>query len=710
MTQRSIRTVLLVALAALVLGAVAGVAAQSTGDLARSPQSALLAFTCQYNEGSARSEIRASLTGPGAAALAEADIASLSVARTGGEPLPAESVSLAPAAGRGPLRLVLVIDTTDTMPLSQIQDVLLGDTGFLPGLLVEDEVALVAVDETVTNPTPFYADKNALYNDHVADMSVRAGNNVVYEGIRAGVGATTPNSPTRQAVLVITDSGYSTERAAEADALVAEIVTVAQASKAQIYTISFQSLNALNVPDDALLTRLGAETSGASWIYSGDKSPVAIGAAVSTAMQEFYAALNAESVISADLTGLEADETGFIPLDLTVTLGSGETLTSTISCAPPPVAGQDVVVPLYTVAFRNLVEGLRVTEPLVVQAAAAPDPLPPGAVFRFFLDDEPTDSPTPQFTLAPANLDPGQHTLRVQLRDEAGTTLATAPTVTFYTQRPLVLTTAAGSTANLSGAVTLRADNASDNMGAVEFTLIDANDPGRTLSLGTAPAQDGAAVLEVPNIQEAANTLLPNQTDGWNLQIAAVAPGTAPDAPPLGASNTLNVSVQPMPALDTGMLVNTALPIAVAVVLLLINLFLLGRIRKARIRKKINRPDSHDLSPNLMQLTVSRGGHRQTYVLTKKTMYIGRGSGNDISLDDDANVSRQHGVVMWRGQRWWYANRKPKVKSRINGRNYKGLALARLDNPTEINIGDYQIVFHGGESQRDISDLVKTNL
>jgi hypothetical protein len=152
------------------------------------------------------------------------------------------------------------------------------------------------------------------------------------------------------------------------------------------------------------------------------------------------------------------------------------------------------------------------------------------------------------------------------------------------------------------------------------------------------------------------------------------------------------------------------LPVGLALLFLIVDFVLWRQLKKARIRKKINRPDGHDLSANLMQLTVSRSGNRQTFVLTKKTMYVGRGSGNDISLDDDANVSRQHGVVMWRGQKWYYANRKSKVKTRVNGKNLKGLAMVKLENPSEINIGDYQIVFHGGETQRDISDLVKTNL
>jgi hypothetical protein len=708
--NKRISFTVLIALMALFLIAATGALAQADG-LTRSEQPQLLAYTCSFNEEAGRTEIRAALTAAGGGPVAESDLGNVSVARVGGEPLPAESVSIAPADGRPPLRMVLVIDATDTMPLSQIQGDLLGATGFLPGLQVEDEVALVVFDATVTNPTPFYADKNALYNDHVADLTTRAGDNVIYEGIRAAVGATTPNSPGRQVVLVIADSGYGASRADEAEALVNEIITVAQASKAQIFAISFSSLNAAD-PDTEILARLAAETGGVAWSHSGDKAPAAIGEAVATALGEFYETINAEVVISADLAGLEADETGFIPLEVTVTLASGAELTSRVACAPPPVAGVEVAAPLFTVAYRNLVEGLLVTEPLLVQIAAAPEPLPPDAVFRFFLDDEPTDSATPEFTIDPDVLDPGVHTMRVQLRDGGGNVLAATPTVTFYTQRPLVLTTGGGSTTNLSGPLTLRAANVSPNIGAVEFTLINANDPAQRLVLGTVAAENGAAVLDVPNIQEAANSLVPDQENGWNVQVVANAPAASPDSPPLGVSNTLNLSVQPLPAglaLDTTAVTGVIAPIAISLVLLLIILFLLGRIRKARIMKKINRPDGYDLSPNLMQLTVSRSGNRQVYVLTKKTLYVGRGSGNDISLDDDANVSRQHGVVMWRGQKWWYAQRKPKVRARVNGKNLKGVAMVKLENPSEINIGDYLVVFHG-DSQRDISDLVKTNL
>ena len=720
MTKRT-RIVFAALLVALALGAAVGVTAQASDGLARTEQAALMAFTCRFNEEAGRSEIVASLAGPGGTVLAPDGITSVALARDGSDPLPAESVSVAPSSPREPLRLVLVLDTTDTMPLDQLKSLMLEDVNadgpsFLDGLAPGDQVAVVAVDESVTGPSAFSDNRNGVFNDQVDPLAVRTGNNVIYEGIQAAVGATLPNSPARQVILVITDSGYVVGRADEAEALVNEIVTVAQASSAQIYPISFTSLNAQNVPDPALLDRLANETGGVAWTYSGDKSVNAIIEAVGDALHEFYAALNAEVVISADLTGLEPDETGLIPLGVTVALADGTTLTDRVSCPPPPAAGEEVVTPAFSVAFRNLVEGLTVKESLIVQLAAAPE-TPEGAVFRFLLDDEPTDSATPEFTIAPGAINPGLHALRAQLRDSAGNQLAPTSTVTFYTQRPLALTTSAGGTVNLSGPLTLQAANVSPNIGAVEFVLIDANDPATTLSLGTAAPQNGVAVLEVPNIQEAANSLLPGQTEGWNLQVIATAPGLSPDSPPLGESNTLNLSVQPLPSNPLNLapeqmtaVTGAALPIGLAVIFLIVDIVLWGQVKKAKIKKKINHPDGHDLSANLMQLTVSRSGNRQAFVLTKKTMYVGRGSGNDISLDDDANVSRQHGVVMWRGQKWYYANRKSKVKSRVNGKNLKGLAMVKLDNPTEINIGDYQIVFHGGETQRDISDLVKTNL
>jgi hypothetical protein len=90
-------------------------------------------------------------------------------------------------------------------------------------------------------------------------------------------------------------------------------------------------------------------------------------------------------------------------------------------------------------------------------------------------------------------------------------------------------------------------------------------------------------------------------------------------------------------------------------------------------------------------------------------MYVGRGSGNDIGLEDDSNVSRQHGVFMWRRGSWWFANRKPKVKTKIDGKLYRGYVVRKLQPMMEIQIGDFQLVYHSN-AQGDMSDLIKTNL
>ncbi len=172
------------------------------------------------------------------------------------------------------------------------------------------------------------------------------------------------------------------------------------------------------------------------------------------------------------------------------------------------------------------------------------------------------------------------------------------------------------------------------------------------------------------------------------------------------------LSVAPKPAFSIEEVAKSPIPpIILAVILLIIDFVLFKQVRKARIKRTIAGADKHDLPAQLMCVTVSRGtAGRQTYMLTKKTMYVGRGSGNDIQLEDDANVSRQHGAILWRKQNWYFANRKPKVRTKIAGKLYKGLALVKLENPADIELGSYQLVFHSTEQRQDISDLVKTNL
>lgn len=149
--------------------------------------------------------------------------------------------------------------------------------------------------------------------------------------------------------------------------------------------------------------------------------------------------------------------------------------------------------------------------------------------------------------------------------------------------------------------------------------------------------------------------------------------------------------------------------VVLCVALFWLNVIAFQRVRRARIRRMIARADGYDLPNRLMAVTVYRDALKHTVTLTRKTMTIGRGSSNDINIGDDNKVSRQHGVIMWRRDDWYYTNRKPDVYVRIGGRRVRGYKLVRLEPVTEIEMGDARVFFHTN-SQQDISELTRTNL
>jgi hypothetical protein len=155
--------------------------------------------------------------------------------------------------------------------------------------------------------------------------------------------------------------------------------------------------------------------------------------------------------------------------------------------------------------------------------------------------------------------------------------------------------------------------------------------------------------------------------------------------------------------------VDRTVPILIIVGLAALNILLFRMIGRRKILRIISNPDDYELSPQLMTITVRRGDIKQPYTLTKKTVFIGRGSSNDINLGDDPNISRQHGVVIWRNQRWYYSNRKGQAAARIDGKRYRGYALRELIPVSELEIGSALLIFHSN-AQQDISDFIKTNL
>jgi hypothetical protein len=702
---------LLLTLLLLALAPVLGVSAQQA--ITSSDQPGLSAYTCTFNTELGLAQIRASLfdeTG-GSVPL---DSASVSVSRAGASaPLTPENAVVSVNETRPPLRVVIVLDVTDTMPLEGVIDTLINT--FLLTLAVEDEVALVTAGSSVTDPTQFYVDKGTLANDHLFDLTVQQGDNRINDGILSALSAMQPNSPARQVVLVIADSVPTIEQATDE-----EIITRAQASNTQIVPIALHTQ--AGSPDDERLFALAEATNSFGFAYDGDKRVGEIQAGLQTIFTRIQALLNNEIIIDTNLADQTPDETGFVPFDVTVDFGNGTTITERVSCPPPPAAVADPsqpVLPTFSIAFANIVDGLNVDEPLLVEVGVQPfDALPLDALFRFILDDEQAqDGPEPSFNFDPQALEPGRHTLRVQLRDALGEVLASTATTTIFTQRELALTTSTGATANVSGPVTILVANGSPNMAGVQLRAAEANAPEITYPIGSAEFVNGAATFTIDDIQAEAARLFPQTGDtpqGWNLQITAVSGGATPEDPPLGVTRVpliLSVAAPQPFSLDT-LAQGPILPIAAIVLAVVLNGVLFSLGKKASMKRTIAAADKRDLPPQLMCVTVSRGGAgRQTHMLTKKTTLVGRGSGNDIQLEDDANVSRQHGAIIWRGGRWYFANRKDKVKTKVNGKAYKGMMMAKLEDPTDVEMGSYQLVFHSAEQQkRDLADLVKTNL
>lgn len=688
------------ALIAISLSLCLSVSAQTAG-LNTTSTGEFLAYTCTYNGGTNLAEVHASVAGPDGVPL-NPQTYTINVTNAAGEALPPDAAAVTPAAARAPVRVIMVLDTTSTMPINEVRNAIRDH--LLPRLLIEDEMALLQFDTTIAPLTQFYTDKNALYNEHIADIELREGDNRLYDAMLQAATLTQPNSPLRQVILVITDS----RRGALPQAGQSDIVTRAQASKAQIFTIGFEYED---YPDREELFAIADATRGRGWDYRGERSRSAVESAVGTSLEAFSATLNSEVIIAVDIERQTPDETGLVPLTISLLPTSGgAALTDTISCpitgpAPETAANDPAALPTFTIAFANIVNNLVVNEPVNVEVSAQPEDIPLELRFVFWLDDEMDDQfPDGIYILDTPSLTPGNHTLRAQLRDATDTVVASTSTVNLVVQREFQLSLAGDSATNLSGPVQFNVSGA-EGLPSVEFLVASAVNPIVTQPLGTAEvADDGTASLTIPNIQEDANRLFPNQQT-WELQVVARAPGETEDQP-FGLSNTLPIAVAAIPQTTIPPIL---LPIGVSLLLVGLNYALLRQVRSARIRRFIESPGSQDLDAELMSVTVNRAGVKQTYTLTKKTMFVGRGSGNDISLEDDSNVSRQHGVLLWRRGTWWFANRKPKVKTKIDGKVYRGYTLHKLKPMMEIQIGDFQLVFHSN-AQRDMSDLIKTNL
>jgi len=272
----------------------------------------------------------------------------------------------------------------------------------------------------------------------------------------------------------------------------------------------------------------------------------------------------------------------------------------------------------------------------------------------------------------------------------------------------LAIAVSAGSTDALDEPLRLTAQTTSTlPLPDVRFTLSRASAADDARILGTGSTVSGTASLSVAALRSEILRLFPDAADGEAFLIDASIPAPMANQPALAEAAPLSVTyrVPPPPPFDTDLALIGVLCLA----LFLLNVIAFVRVRRARIRRMVARPDGYDLPNRLMAVTVFRDALKHTVTLTRKTMTVGRGSSNDINIGDDNKVSRQHGVIMWRRDDWCYTNRKRDVHVRIGGRRVRGFRLVKLEPVTEIEMGDARVFFHSN-AQQDISELTRTNL
>ncbi len=624
---------------------------------------------------------------------------------------------------RPPLQMILVLDITDTVPVTEIVNAISGH--LFPDLNPQDKVALLTFSEEIAPLTQFYTDKARLVSDHMTDLLVLGGDNRLYDSLLEAVSSFPANSAGRKVVVTITDSGRRTlVQAADAD-----IVKAANRDKIQLYPVGFYSRDRT---DDAAMRALAQATGGFSWLYTEvPNSRASIGTAVSKFLDETVRTLNSEVLLTVNMQGQTPNSSGIVPLKIDINTNNDSSLSDTVNCPFQTLE--------HTITFSTEIDPAQpITTTVDIGVNVQSDLTAASTKVVFRVNDEVAQSgSSTTYTFNAAERYPGYYTIEAQLWDTNNATLATTETkLRLYAQQQLALRVVGDPTV-LSGSVQFEvSSNPAYALPAAQISVASVSNPAQVFKLGDAVfQQDGKATLQVDHIQGVIDQLYPNRLPTDAFEISAAVPGTTPSDPKLAFSSPMRVTLpvseqQAAPAPTTDASAATPAPVpdfvpavveristindrwvapAAIIGLVALNLLLARMTRRRRILKLINTPDNYDLSAQLMNITLRRGDIKQSHTLSRKTVNVGRGSTNDINLGDDPNISRQHGVIMWRKEKWYYSNRKSETVTKINGKKYRGLVLVLLEPVTEIEIGQTLLVFHSN-AQQDVSDFIKTNL
>jgi hypothetical protein len=665
------------------------------------PQAAFVTYKCDFQKETNTVRIRAILMGSDGLPI-PGDRYTVNVVQSDSiEPLPIERVATTIVSSRPPLQMILVLDITDTVPINNIVSAI--NDQLAPQLELLDEIALITFADDISDITQFYTNKNRLIHEHMRELGIENGENRLYDSVFEAILELPFNSSMRQIVLVITDSGRKETEQVSAETIIAE----ANENNIQIFPIGFYSLDK---PDAGELTTIANATGGYAWIYGEERNTRAlIEEAVGDYLDDFIRTLNSEILMSIDMNGIEADANGRVLFNITIDADDELPLSDQVICQTEDLDHSIVFVDAPTNVFT--------VNPVDIRVNAESEMQLDGATIVFWVNGEiAQNSSENMYEFDAPNMQPGYYTIGAQLRDRYNLTLATTPTtVELAVQQMLELEVLEENRPELTSITRFEVSaNPNITLPAVHFSIASSIDPSKTYQLGDGPvpfAPDNTAVMDVVDMAATIKTLFPDLPEGVSIQIRAFIPSPSEDDFELGTSNNVTFVPAPIqepePRFDFNF--NPNMQHMILIILATSNLLMFRLVGKMRIRRLIKSPDTHQLSQHLMTITVRQGMKVQSHTLTKKTVSLGRGSSNDINLGDDASISRQHGVILWRKRGWYYSNRKRHLKARIGGKLYKGYVFKKIEPITEIEIGSVQLLFHTN-TQRDISEFISTNL
>lgn len=678
-----------------------------------SPPGGFIVHTCTYDQENDSIAFQGSLVGSDGNPIPPENY-TVDIGIVGSEEtLSQDAIQTESLPERQPLQIMLVLDVTETVPIPRIVSTL--NAQLLQQLQPDDEIVLVSFSSEISSSQP-YRNKDLFFSEQLENLRPQFGDNRMYDAIRDAVIYPANSQNKRRVVLVVTDSSPREDETPPFD----EIIDDATTAKVPIFAIGFYTTDTPDVPG---LTRLANATDGYVWINEENADVEAIERAFAAVVNDFNRALNSEIRIAADLQGLDPDITTQVTFEIRVDLADDPTLTDTITCGS--IDRFKSTIAFMDEDLNNITVTGRIDIGVDVDSRLDEDE----RQIYFYRNGEIVQNSADDIYVFDASvIQPGDYTIRAQLRDSADNELADTETeLRIFAQQLIEMSGEQTETGSLRLEALISQDI---ELPPVFFNVALARNPGNTvLLLDEGVTFNGnIAVTEIQNFREIVTSLPLNIRDNSLIQITAFVPNPEDGQPLLATSNILQLDLTPLPTpipptpIPTPVpeppfpiqntppqLINQVILPGLIIFFLSLNVLLFRQGRRERVKRIIRNPDRHELSDQLMSLTVHNEGVRQTHRLTKKTVFIGRGPGNDINLGGDPDISRNHGVVMWRRNAWYYTNRKRRARARIDGKWYRGFALRKLEPITSIEIRGVQIIFHAS-SQRDVSEFIITNI